>query len=142
MPDLVRDADAERRDLPDPGHAPVLHDRAAAYADPHAARHAQKSLPQLLLHGVLRLGRGGKQRALQLLLRRPFAVRKRLLHTSPQDGGHLPTPQPDLLDLRRVQPVQRLRRLPRQDLQHLLQQPVRPLPVQVYCRPRRDIPPP
>lgn len=68
MPDGVRNADRKRRDLPQAGHAAILHDRAAADADPVSARQAEIAVSQLLLYSVLRLRGGVQQNLLQFIL--------------------------------------------------------------------------
>ena len=137
MPDIVRNTERKRRDLPQPGHTAVLHNCAAADTEPVSARQAEIAASQLLLHSVLRLRGSVQQSLLQLLLEQDGSDTERTLTPRIQNGRLLPHPQPQLLDLRvryaGQRNLYRLRKHPQDLISHSLtpqsKSIVRPAPV-------------
>ena len=140
MTDIMRDTKRKRRDLPQTGHAAVLHDRTAADAEPVPPRQTEIAASQLLLHGILRLRRGIQKDLLKLGLCQNTSDRQKPLSTQIQNGWLLPHPQPKLLDLQvRYTKKCRLYRL-RKYAQDLISHFLTPT-VQVYCLSAPGIPP-
>ena len=139
MTNRMRNTERKRRDLPQPGHAAVLHNRASANSKPVSARQTEVAASQLLLHGILRLRGGIQKYLLQFSLRQRVPDRQRPLGACIQNRRSLSYPQPKLLDLclRRAgqSSLYRLRQHAQDHILHSLAPP-----VQVYCLSAPGIP--